>query len=141
MDELNAMKNTNQYTVLNFDRASRSSQIDLYDFATLEKVSTLLSSKDFPQLQGIDSYTFNKKENQILIANNSEQIFRHSAVSDYFLYDIASKSLTKIAEFKNLHFRLTGLKLLLLTKTIYMYTKLLPRKPNKSQPMARKIAS
>lgn len=100
MDELNAMKNTNQYTVLNFDRASRSSQIDLYDFATLEKVSTLLSSKDFPQLQGIDSYTFNKKENQILIANNSEQIFRHSAVSDYFLYDIASKSLTKIAEFK-----------------------------------------
>lgn len=100
MDELNAMKNTNQYTVLNFDRASRSSQIDLYDFATLEKVSTLLSSKDFPQLQGIDSYTFNKKENQILIANNSEQIFRHSAVSHYFLYDIASKSLTKIAEFK-----------------------------------------
>jgi dipeptidyl-peptidase 4 len=100
MDELNAMKTTNQYTVLNFDRASRSSQIDLYDFATLEKVSTLLSSKDFSQLQGIDSYTFNKKENQILIANNSEQIFRHSAVSDYFLYDIASKSLTKIAEYK-----------------------------------------
>ena len=100
MDELNAMKNTNQYTVLNFDRASRSSQIDLYDFATLEKVNTLLSSKDFSQLQGIDSYTFNKKENQILIANNSEQIFRHSVVSDYFLYDIASKSLTKIAEYK-----------------------------------------
>lgn len=100
MDELNAMKNTNQYTVLNFDRTSRSSQIDLYDFATLEKVSTLLSSKDFSQLQGIDSYTFNKKENQILIANNSDQIFRHSAVSDYFLYDIASKSLTKIAEYK-----------------------------------------
>ena len=100
MDELNAMKTTNQYTVLNFDRASRSSQIDLYDFATLEKVSTLLSSKDFSQLQGIDSYTFNKKENQILVANNSEQIFRHSAVSDYFLYDIASKSLTKIAEHK-----------------------------------------
>ena len=100
MDELNAMKNTNQYTVLNFDRTSRSSQIDLYDFATLEKVSTLISSKDFPQLQGIDSYTFNKKENQILIANNSEQIFRHSAVSDYFLYDIASKSLNKIAEYK-----------------------------------------
>jgi dipeptidyl-peptidase 4 len=70
MDELNAMKTTNQYTVLNFDRASRSSQIDLYDFATLEKVSTLLSSKDFSQLQGIDSYTFNKKENQILIALN-----------------------------------------------------------------------
>ena len=42
MDELQSLKNTNQYTVLNFDRASRSMQIDLYDFATLKKVSTKL---------------------------------------------------------------------------------------------------
>ena len=40
MDELQSMKNTNQYTVLNFDAASRSMQIDLFDFATLKKVST-----------------------------------------------------------------------------------------------------
>ena len=31
MDELQSLKNTNQYTVLNFDRPSRSMQIDLYD--------------------------------------------------------------------------------------------------------------
>lgn len=37
MDKLQSMKNTNQYTVLNFDRASKSMQIDLYDFATLKK--------------------------------------------------------------------------------------------------------
>lgn len=37
MDELQAMKNTNQYTVLNTDRATRSQQIDLYDYATLKK--------------------------------------------------------------------------------------------------------
>jgi dipeptidyl-peptidase-4 len=30
------LKNSNQYTVLNFDRASKSMQIDLYDFATLK---------------------------------------------------------------------------------------------------------
>ena len=46
MDELKSMKNTNQYTVLNFDRTSRSMQIDLYDFATLKKVSTLIDTKD-----------------------------------------------------------------------------------------------
>ena len=34
MDELNAMKNTNQYTVLNFDRNSKTTQIDLFDYAT-----------------------------------------------------------------------------------------------------------
>ncbi len=100
MDELNAMKNTNQYTVLNFDRATRSMQIDLYDYATLNQVSTLLNSKDFSGLNGIDSYTFNAKENQILIANNSEQIFRHSFTADYFLYDLASKKMTKIADYQ-----------------------------------------
>jgi dipeptidyl-peptidase-4 len=71
MDELHSMKNTNQYTVLNFDRTSRSMQIDLYDFATLNKVSTLIDTKDYPELKSIDSYTFNKKESKLLIASNS----------------------------------------------------------------------
>ena len=35
MDELFAMKNSNQYTVLNFDRSTRSMQLDLYDFARI----------------------------------------------------------------------------------------------------------
>ena len=61
MDELNAMKNTNQYSVLNFDRTTRSFQIDLYDFATLEKVSTLLDTKNHPELKSIDNYTFDSK--------------------------------------------------------------------------------
>lgn len=100
MEELNAMKKTNQYTVLNFDHASRSMQIDLFDYANLNKIATLIDSKDFSDLRGIDSYTFNTNEDQILIANNSEQIFRHSFTADYFLYDISSKILTKIANYQ-----------------------------------------
>lgn len=98
MDELQSMKNTNQYTVLNTDRATKSQQIDLYDFATLKKVSTLIDTKNFKELSenGIDSYTFSKDEKQILIANNSNQIFRHSFTADYFLYDMVSQ---KIAGF------------------------------------------
>ncbi len=98
MTELEAMKNTNQYTVLNSE--GNSNQIDLYDFATLNKVSTLIDSKSFPELEGIDSYTFSKDEKKILIANHSAQIFRHSFVADYFIYDIAAKSLLKIADYK-----------------------------------------
>jgi dipeptidyl-peptidase-4 len=99
MDELQSMKNTNQYTVLNFDRATRSMQIDLYDFATLKKVSTLLNSKSFAVLaDGIDGYVFSKNEQQILVANNSHSIYRHSFTADYFLYDIATKQLNKILE-------------------------------------------
>ena len=99
MDELSSMKNTNQYTVLNFDRSSGSMQIDLYDFATLKKVATIIDTKDFSELSGIDSYTFNATETQILIANNSNKIFRHSFTADYFLFDIASKKLTKLFDF------------------------------------------
>jgi dipeptidyl-peptidase-4 len=98
MTELAALKNTNQYTVLNYGKTS--STIDLYDFATLNKVAALIDTKDFSELQGIDSYTFSNDEKKILIANNSDQIFRHSSVSHFYIYDIATKSVTKISDDK-----------------------------------------
>ena len=100
MDDLQAMKNTNQYTVLNFDRTSNTSQIDLYDFATLKKVATLIDTKDFKNLEGIDSYTFSADEKSILIATNSDQIFRHSFVANYFIYELASKKLSPLFDYK-----------------------------------------
>ena len=96
MDELQSMKNTNQYTVLNFDRASRSMQIDLFDFATRKKVATLIDTKQFSELPMIDSYQFDETEKMILIAGNSNQIYRHSFTADYFLYNSANKSLQKL---------------------------------------------
>ena len=101
MDELQSLKNTDQYTVLNVDQASRSMQIDLYDFATLKKVSNLIDTKNHKALaDGIDSYTFDASEKKILIACNSNKIFRHSFTADYFLYDITTKSLTKLFDFQ-----------------------------------------
>ncbi|PJJ10566.1 dipeptidyl-peptidase-4 [Flavobacterium sp. 1] len=101
MDELQSLQNTNQYTVLNFDRATRSMQIDLYDFATLKKESNLIDTKNFAALvDGIDSYTFDASEKQLLIACSSDKIFRHSFASDYFLYDLTTRTLTKLFDFK-----------------------------------------
>ncbi|OXA79854.1 dipeptidyl-peptidase-4 [Flavobacterium aquidurense] len=101
MDELQSLKNTDQYTVLNVDQTSRSMQIDLYDFATLKKVSNLIDTKNHSALSnGIDSYTFDASEKKILIACNTNKIFRHSFTADYFLYDIAAKSLTKLFDFQ-----------------------------------------
>ena len=98
MDELFAMKNSNQYAVLNFDRSSRSMQLDLYDFATLQKINTIVDTKNFPALaDGIDSFVFSKDEKQLLIANKTNAIFRYSFTADYFLYNLASKKLSKIA--------------------------------------------
>ena len=101
MDELQSMKNSNQYTVLNYDTASRSMQIDLFDFATLKKESTLINTKNYTVLaDGIDSYTFSPDEKLILIANNTNQIFRHSFTADYYLYDTTNKKVSKVFEFQ-----------------------------------------
>ena len=99
MDELQSLKNTNQYTVLNSDRATSSQQIDLFDYATLQKVATLIDTKSVPVLaDGIDSFTFSNDEKQILIANNTNPIFRHSFTADYYLYNIATKEITKLLD-------------------------------------------
>ncbi|TRW26469.1 S9 family peptidase [Flavobacterium zepuense] len=98
MDDLQAMQNTNQYTVLNTNRSARTNQIDLYDFATLNKVGTLVDTKGFKELaDGIDSYTFSPDEKKILIATSSEQIFRHSFLADFYIYDISLKTLVKLS--------------------------------------------
>lgn len=99
MEELFAMKNTNQYAVLNFDRSTRSMQIDLHDFATLQKVATIIDTKKFSELSdGIDSFVFSADEKQLLLANNTNPIFRHSFTADYFLYNLSTQKLTKVLE-------------------------------------------
>lgn len=101
MDELQAMKNTNQYTVLNYDRRTGGATIDLYDFATLSKTGTILNSKDHTELsQGIDSYTFSADEKKLLIATGSQSIYRHSFVAHFYIYDLAAKTLSRLSSEK-----------------------------------------
>lgn len=100
MDELQSLKNSNQYTVLNQSRTG-GQQIELYDFATLKKVNTLFNSKDFSAVTGmVSSYTFDATEKMMLIAANANQIFRHSFTADYYLYNINDKKVTKLFDFQ-----------------------------------------
>jgi dipeptidyl-peptidase 4 len=98
LDELNAMKNTNQYTVLNYDRTNNSFQVELFDYATLNKVETIIDSKNHKELEGIDSYTFDPSEKKILIATNTQPIFRRSYTAKYFVYDLKTKKLSKFTD-------------------------------------------
>lgn len=100
MQELQSMNNSNEYTILNYDQNSHVFTIDLYDFATLQKKSTLFSTQHFSEIQSIDSYSFDKEEKKILIASNSEYIFRRSFTADFFVYDIPSKKFQKITDKK-----------------------------------------
>jgi len=98
MDELRSMKNGKQYTVLNFNRNPRSSSIDKYDYKTLEKVETIVSSSE--AIPFFSSYEFSTDESQVILATEVEPIFRRSRLGIYYVYDIANKSIKKISENK-----------------------------------------
>lgn len=98
MQALHSMNNGKQYSVLNFDRSSRAATIDIYDYKTLKKVKTLVNSKDLNGIQGFFDYTFSKDESKLILTTNEVPVFRRSRLGEYYVYDIASKSLIKISD-------------------------------------------
>ncbi|MEO8252746.1 MAG: S9 family peptidase [Flavobacterium sp.] len=100
MDELHSLKKSNQYTVLNYNQTTRSTEVNLYDFASLQKVATVIDSKDYQDLPMIESYTFDSDEKMMLLACNANPIYRHSFTADYYLYDISKKEITKLVDFQ-----------------------------------------
>ncbi|WP_339875848.1 S9 family peptidase [Olleya marilimosa] len=99
LEALHSMNNGQQYSVLNFDRASGATTIDIYDYKTLEKVKTLVSSKDL-DLKYFSDYTFSKDENKILLAFEEESIFRRSSLGKYVVYDVSDQSVHSVANYK-----------------------------------------
>jgi dipeptidyl-peptidase-4 len=100
MDVLRSMNNGKQYTVLNKDPYRGLVSVDRYDYNTLEKVGTIISTGDVEGLEDFSSYSFSKDETKLLLATKVESIFRRSTLGIFYVYDIASKELVKINEAK-----------------------------------------
>ena len=100
MNVLHSMDNGTQYTILNFDRASSAATIDKYDYKTLEKVETIVSSADISEIQAFSSYTFSEDESKVLLATDLERLYRHSRLGKYYVYDIKTKALIPVADTK-----------------------------------------
>ena len=100
MTALHSMNNGQQYSVLNFDRSSRSTSVDLYDYKTLSKVKTLATSQTMDAIPYFTNYTFSDDESQVILETDTEPIFRYSVLGHYYAYNIQSKSLQKISEHK-----------------------------------------
>lgn len=98
LNALNTLHTKNQYSVLDYNRNTGTFTIDAFDFTTLEKVQTLFSTADFPEINQISDYSINKTDDKILIATDYTPIYRHSFTSVYYLFDIASKSLVKVSD-------------------------------------------
>lgn len=100
LNAFHSLKNSDHYTILNFDREQETSSLDKYDYQTLEKVATIVNSKDLSEISAFDTYEFNKDETKLLLGLESEQIYRRSSKGRYYVYDINSKSLQLVSEHK-----------------------------------------
>jgi len=100
IDVLHSMKNGQQYSVLNFDRSTRSTSVDIYDYETLSKIATLVSSSDIPELNYFTDYTFSEDEQKVLLVTEEESIYRRSSLGYYYVYNVNTKSISKVADEK-----------------------------------------
>ncbi|MUH36771.1 S9 family peptidase [Zobellia amurskyensis] len=99
LDVLRSMKNGKQYTILN-KGDNGDTTIDKFDYATQKKVETIVSSADLPEINSFSSYQFSDDESQILLATELQPIFRRSTLGVFYVYDLKSKKLTKVADTK-----------------------------------------
>ncbi len=100
MDVLRSMKNGMQYTILNYDRSNKSTSIDKYDYKSLEKVETIVSSADIADIPSFSSYTLSDDESKLLLATEIESVFRHSTLGVFYVYGIPDKSVVRISNEK-----------------------------------------
>ena len=100
MEALHSMNNGKQYSVLNFNRTNRSTSVDVYDYKTQDKITTLVDSKDLEAISYFTNYDFSEDETKIILATDIESVYRHSTLGVFFVYDTTTKMLQKISEQK-----------------------------------------
>ena len=101
-----AMPKSDYYTVV------KRGGIERYSFATGDKIDLLVSNEELESLSGgavnmgkVSSYMFTSDESKIVFAIDEESIWRRSTLAYYYVYDIAQKTLTLVADTNTkLHF-------------------------------------
>jgi len=100
LNSFHSLKNADHYTLLNSDRQQGTSSLDKYDYQTLEKIATIVDSKDLSEIDAFQSYTFSKDESKLLLGLETERIYRRSSRAKFYVYDIATKALSLVADRK-----------------------------------------
>ena len=98
LSALRSMNSGKEYSVYNYDRKSKNSTIDLYDYKTGDKVRTLLNTAEIEGIDYIISYQFSDDETKLLLATKLKQIYRRSSVGIYYVYDLNLKELTLVSD-------------------------------------------
>ena len=98
LSAVRSMNNGKEYSVYNYDRKSKNSTIDVYDYKKGDKVRTLLNTAEIEGIDYIISYQFSDDETKLLLATKLKQIYRRSSVGIYYVYDLNLKELTLVSD-------------------------------------------
>lgn len=89
---LRSMNDGQHYTTL--DRAGK---LEKYAYKTGDKVDLIVNTAEL-EIGRVSEYEFNADETKILLLTNYTAIYRRSFTADYYVYDIASKSVKPLSE-------------------------------------------
>ena len=96
LEAFRSMKTGDFYTVLNHN--SYGTYLDKFDYATLEKVETVVVGKDLPGIRYFDDYDFDRTERKLLLGVDLKPVYRRSKSGKYYVYDLDAKTLQVITE-------------------------------------------
>lgn len=100
MESLQSLKNGKEYVVLNFDRSSRTSSIDVNSYETGKKTGTLVNSGELDEIDSFRSFELSDDEKRIILATEVQPIFRRSTRGTYYVYNVDDRSVQKISDDK-----------------------------------------
>ena len=100
LQNLQSLNNGTEYVVLNSDRNSGNTSIDVYSYKTGEKTKTLVSSADLSQISNFQNFKFSSDESKILLSTAVEPIYRRSSREVFYIYDVETKKLSKLTDEK-----------------------------------------
>lgn len=98
LQALHSMSNGTEYAVQNFDRATRSATVDIYNYESGAKVKTPVNTQEIEGLDYFISYEFGPKEAQVLLSTRIQPIYRRSTLGEYYVYNTLSRKLTKVSD-------------------------------------------
>ncbi|MCB0431115.1 MAG: S9 family peptidase [Flavobacteriales bacterium] len=100
---INSMKDGSNYTSMAY-LSDGSKAIVQYAYKTGKAVDTLLKSTWVNPPLDFNDYGFSPDESKILVSTETEKIYRHSSMSNYYIYDRATKKASKVSEGEKLLF-------------------------------------
>ncbi|APG61060.1 S9 family peptidase [Christiangramia salexigens] len=100
LQSLQSLNNGDEYVVLNRDKDSGTTSIDVYSYKTGKQTRTLVDSKNLKGVDFFQGFKFSEDESKVLLSTEVEPIYRRSSREIFYVLDLKSKELKKVSDNK-----------------------------------------